>query len=613
LNLGASARLVVLGITETLPPVNEKLRLVLLREIPEEAELRQSWDALVTRVDRPQVFYTYEWSLAVQRAYHASLNPLLFLAYDHQERLCGVAALAADTAGGAVSFLCANTGDYCDFLALPEHKRGFVVDVLAELRKQGIDNLTFTNLPADSKTTTVIRQSAGRSGYRCFTRTAYECAQVSLEKIERRPGENQPVLPRKKMLRRFLNAMGREAPVRLDHGRSWDTIEPLLPAFIEAHVARFLVTGRISNLARPERRVFLEELAKLLSESGWMKLTRLAAGEKNFAWNYGFQFQDTWFWYQPTFDSDLEKYSPGFCLLAKIIEEAAANPALKVVDLGLGAEGYKDRFGNQSRRTLCVTLRSSAAGQVREVLRHGAARLVKAWPPMEAVARAAASRVQRVREQIRQEGFIATASRLGRWGSEFFWSREEVFFFEWRGTGTPDSSSARLEPLGASQLASAASQSYDDNQTLSYLLRAAARLHAGGAEGFGLVDPEGKFLHFAWVTAFDGFFLSELNAKVDAPSPDCVMLFDCWTPIAARGHGYYAQTVARVAKRFQSQGKQPWIFSAARNVASLRGLQKSGFERRYSLVRRRGLLWQRIQGKTPKSAEAPVTEVSARV
>ncbi len=594
-------------------PQNEKLRLVLLREIPEDAELRQHWNALVARVDRPQVFYTYEWSLAVQHAYHESLHPLLFLAYGAQEYLCGVAALAGDPAGRTASFLCANTGDYCDFLAVQEHKHGFVADVLTELRKQGIDDITLTNLPADSNTPAAIRRSAAQSGYHCFARTAYECAQVSLEKIERRPEGNKPVLPRKKMLRRFLNAMGREAPVRLDHAQSWDTIKLLLPSFVQAHVARFLVTGRISNLARPERRVFLEELAKLLSDSGWIRLTRLAAAEKTFAWNYGFQFRDTWFWYQPTFDSDLEKYSPGFCLLAKIIEEAAENPALKVVDLGLGAEGYKDRFGNQSRRTLCVTLRSSAAGQAREVLRYGAASVVKSWPPLEAVARAASSRLQRVREQIHHQGLIPTAARLTRWGREFLWSEDEVFFFEWRGAETPDSSAARLEPLGASQLASAASQNCDDKQTLSYLLRAAARLRAGGAEGFGLVDTEGKFLHFAWVTGFDGFFLSELNARVHAPSPDCVMLFDCWTPMGVRGHGYYAQTVALVGKRFQRQGKKPWIFSAARNVASLRGLEKSGFERRYSLVRRRALLWQRIRGETPKSAEEPVTEVSARV
>jgi len=604
--------LVVLRIRENLPSVNEKLRLVLLREIPEDAELRQNWNALVARVDRPQVFYTYEWSLAVQRAYHSSLHPLLFLAYDEQESLCGVAALAVDPKGKVGSFLCANTGDYCDFLSLSEQKHGFVAEVFGELRKQGMQDITLTNLPADSNTLAAIRQTAGRSGYRCFARTAYECAQVSLEKVERRPEENKPVLPRKKMLRRFLNAMGRDAPVRLDHARSWEAINPILPAFMQAHVARFLVTGRISNLARPERRVFLEELAKLLSESGGVALTRLAAGEKIFAWNYGFQFQDTWFWYQPTFDSDLEKYSPGFCLLSKLIEEAADNPALKIIDLGLGAEEYKERFANQSRRTLCVKLSSSAAGHAREIVRYRAASLVRNWPSLEVGGRHIASRLLRLKEQASHEGLMATVARLARWSGEFLWSKDEVFFFEWRGSEKPESGATRLERLDAHQLASAAFQYCDDAQTLAYLLRAAARLRGGGVEGFGLMDGEGKFLHFAWVRAFDGFFLSELNAKVDAPSPDSVMLFDCWTPSCVRGHGYYALTVALMARRLQRDGKKPWIFSAARNLASLRGLEKSGFQRCYSLVRKRTLTWQRIQGETPKSAEVPAARASAR-
>jgi len=97
----------------------KKLRLVPLREIPEDTNLRLQWNALVERVDRPQVFYTYEWALAVQRAYSATLHPLIFLAYDQPESLCGVVALAVDSEGSQVSFLCATTGDYCDFLSLP--------------------------------------------------------------------------------------------------------------------------------------------------------------------------------------------------------------------------------------------------------------------------------------------------------------------------------------------------------------------------------------------------------------------------------------------------------------------------------------------------------------
>lgn len=381
--------------------MNRILRFVLLKEIPEDAGLRQQWNALVEKVQRPQVFYTYEWSLAVQRAYGAVLRPLLFLAYDEQESLCGVASLAVHEDGNA-SFLSATTGDYCDFLSLPEHKAAFVTGVLNELKKEGLDAATLTNLPADSDTVKVLPLASKRHGYRYFARTAYICAQVSLSRLERRPGENKPVLPGKKMVRRSLSAMGREGPVRLDHARTWNEIEPILDDFAQAHVARFLATGRTSNLARPERRMFLAELARLLSDSGWVVLTRMMSGEKALAWNYGFQFRGTWFWYQPTFDSDLEKYSPGFCLLAKLVEEASENPALSIVDLGLGAEEYKERFANQTRETLYVTLRRSAVRHAREILRYRAAETLKAYPKLETRIRALVNRVPGTRPEDKE-------------------------------------------------------------------------------------------------------------------------------------------------------------------------------------------------------------------
>lgn len=591
--------------------MNRTLRLVLLQEIPEDGNLRQQWNALVQRVDQPQVFYTYEWSLAVQRAYHTTLRPLLFLGYDEGGSLCGVASLAAVAEGRRVSFLCATTGDYCDFIALPEYKPAFVTAVLAELKKRGVGDITLTNLPADSSTLAAIRTASGQNGYLCLARTAYLCAQISLAQLERQAGQ-KPVLPRRKMVRRFLNAMGRDVPVRLDHARSWDAVAPILPDFIQAHVARFLATGRISNMARPERRLFLKELAKLLSESGWLKVTRLMSGENAYAWNYGFEFEGTWFWYQPTFETALEKYSPGFCLLAKLTEEAADDPALRTIDLGLGAEEYKERFANQSRETLYVTLRTSRRQHTWEILRYRAVESFKTSPRLEAHARAVTARLRQLRESVGRDGVAPTLRRLGKRAAAFLWSEDEVCFFEWRGRVLPDSSSI-MTLLDLNLLASAASQYVDDPATLAYLLRSASRLRDGNAEGFALLDTDGVVLHIAWATAFNKFFLSELNAKVDGPFPGCIMIFDCWTPVSARGYGYYGQTVSLIAKRIRDRGNSPWIFSAASNLASIRGLEKAGFQKRYSLVRQRLLGWQRIKGETPKLDDAPVAEVSARV
>ena len=375
-----------------------RLRIVVLNEIPEDPSLLRQWNTLVQRLDRPQVFYTYEWSLAVQRAYSPVLSPLIFLGYDKQENLRALVALASESMGARASFLCATTGDYCDFLSHPEEKPAFVEAVLSELRKRGIHEITLTNLPADSDTLSAIDQSSAESGYRSFARTAYICSQVALNKLERRPNDEELVLPGRKMVRRSLKAMGQESPVRLVHARSWDEARLILAEFVQAHVSRFQATGRTSNLARPERRIFLEELTKLLSGPGWFVLTRMMAGDKTLAWNYGFQFDGAWFWYQPTFDTDLERYSPGFCMLTKIIEEAADSPSFRMVDLGLGAEEYKERFANQSRKTLYVTLKTSMAKHVKEIVRYRTAEIIKTSPRLEAGARKVVARLQRLKQ-----------------------------------------------------------------------------------------------------------------------------------------------------------------------------------------------------------------------
>jgi len=69
------------------------------REIPEDPELHRQWNAVALQVERPQVFYTCEWALAVEAAYPSSLKPLLLLGYD-KDFLIGVAALATRSGWG---------------------------------------------------------------------------------------------------------------------------------------------------------------------------------------------------------------------------------------------------------------------------------------------------------------------------------------------------------------------------------------------------------------------------------------------------------------------------------------------------------------------------------
>ena len=588
------------------------MRLTILRELPDNQALRGDWNRLVFAMTRPEVFYTFEWALAVQRTYYASIKPLFILAHEG-ESLAGAVALATDLAEREVSFLGAATADYCDFLSDADCRWGFLDGVLRELRKLPIKKIVLANMPADSATPAAIRRAGPDNQYYLFERPGYDCARVLLGCSEERARVREN-LQRKKILR-YLHSLNQQAPVQVDHLKTWQQLHPELNRFSNAHVARFLSTGRISNLARPDRRRFLEELARLLSDSGWLTLTRLTAGHVPVAWNYGFQFADSWFWYQPTFDSRFEKYSPGLCLLAKIIEEACDTPGLNLVDLGLGAEGYKERFTTGTRKTLHFTLSSSWNRQVLQVARPRTAQLVKALPSVERSFRVLLRCFATAREFFGKSGFVGLSDLVLRHVWKSWIGSREVLFYRWPSTclgnrsHTP--SSMTINPINWELLAAGVMQYADDSRTLDYLLRAAGSFSRDDLQGFALVNGAGIPLHFCWAAPFDCFYMPQLKLKIGSPSPESVLLFDCWTPDSVRGQGFYATALHLLAARLLREGKSPWIFASTTNTSSVRGIEKSGFQRRYSVSRYNRFLWRKVEIR--EIAEMPLPAIKAAI
>ncbi len=356
------------------------MRISVHREIPQEPRICDQWNALVHQMECPEVFYTWEWATAVDRAYRSSLKPLLLLAYEG-DALVGVAALATDHAE-QVSFLAGTTADYCDFICNCERRAEFIDSVFGELAKLHLPMLRLANLPADSTTSRVLKEGAGKHGYLVFSRPAYQCARITLGSADERQKVKQAVL-KKKAFRYYLKGLEKKGPVAVDHLTEWNAVRENLPGFVEAHVARFRAGGRNSNLAGPERQAFLGELAELLSGAGWFVLTRLLVGGEPVAWNYGFEFAGSWFYYQPTFSAAWREFSPGFCLLSKMVEQACDRPELHLLDLGLGEESYKDRFASGYRQTLHATVTNSSTVRLRETVRYHAASAVKSSPRLE--------------------------------------------------------------------------------------------------------------------------------------------------------------------------------------------------------------------------------------
>ena len=115
---------------------------------------------------------------------------------------------------------------------------------------------------------------------------------------------------------------------------------------------------------------------------------------------------------------------------------------------------------------------------------------------------------------------------------------------------------------------------------------------------------DGMPVHFCWAKAFEGFQMAELQRRLQAPCENAVMIFDCFTPKSARGHGFFPQAIAMLARHMNSQGKSAWIFSAETNRTSVRGIEKTGFQYKFTLGRRRILSFSQTRDSVPISIAA---------
>jgi CelD/BcsL family acetyltransferase involved in cellulose biosynthesis len=569
---------------------------VVREEIPEDPELRRSWNELALRMERPEVFYTYEWAVAVQRAYGSSSKPFLILAYE-DDLLVGVIALAwQNTEPRGVAFLTGTTADYCDFLSEPGRRQEFVDAVFAELTNRSIRKVVLANVPTDSYTVAAISAAASIRQYHLHSRQGYLCARVLLGCPEERSALKQATSGKKK-LRRYLRDLEKKGKVCFRHDAQWDDVEPILQSFNRAHVARFLMTGRISNLTRPERRTFLYELARELCGAGALTVSRLLVDETSAAWNYGFQFAGSWFWYQPTVNSSFEDLSPGYCLLAKIVESACDRPDIDVVDLGLGAEDYKYRFATVERQTLYVVLNKSFSGHARAVVRDKAGEVAKASPKIESFLRGVISYFAKLKLRRREPGFVGMLRSASRRISRSLYAFDEVLFFSRtaRASNSAESRGLTLRKFDSDLLGLAAMTYVDDADTLGYLLRCAPRLRSEGDRGFVLLSVEGVPVHFCWAVDFEGCKIPELERTLQAPCADSVIIFDCFTPPSVRGGGLFACTIAALADQLNYEGKVPWIFGAASNQAALQGIKKSGFAYKFTLGRKKFFFHQEMK------------------
>ena len=564
------------------------MQVTVLKEIPEDPDLSEAWNTLVLAMDNPEVFFTYQWALAASRGFQDRLSPLLFLMYDSGQ-LAGVVALAIDpNAPRAAFFLTSSTADYCDIVSTAANRQAVLLALLQEIQNLGLSDLVLANVPSNSATLKELPAVAGLRNFYLTSRTAYNCGVIQLEGEEQRETLLRTLATRGRE-KRALKKLSTLGSIKVIHLTEPEQIGESLESIVSAQISRFLASNRVSPLVGPERRTFLRQLSDLLSHSGWLKISQLEIDGRPVAWNYGFRFGGSWFWYLPTFQMEYEHVSPGSCLLRLMVEEGARDASLHWLDLGLGDEPYKERFANNTRETRYVRLSRGFPQHVANLARQRMTSIADRFPQMGNKLREARGAFQTAASRIQENGIAASAGYAIRRAVRPLASQDEVLLFEAPDLQPSELQAIPLLPLTREHLVEASISNAGDAHTLRYLMRCANRLTKPGASGFLLQDEAGRPIHFLWITAYDGFSLAEIGYKIEPSSPAAAMIFDCWTPASDRGRGHYASAIRQAAAMLRREDRTAWIFSGASNVSSLRGILKAGFNYRYSLVRRRRL------------------------
>ena len=563
------------------------MRIAIARAIPDDPSLLARWNQLAEQTERSEIFFTHQWSAAVASSYQEKLEPVFALGFDG-ETLQGVAALAVDSAKGTAQFLNANTADYCDFLSSSESRPEFIATVFSELAKIQVNKFVLANIPEDSSTCSAVSATARGLGLHVLMRPAYDCAQVRLGSESQRQ-QYQATLYRRKMVRRYLRTLEKWGAVSVRHLTRWSDVESSLPLFAQMQVARFLATGRVSNLVRADRRAFLRDLAKRLTDAGWLSLSVLSVGDRPIAWNYGFRFSGSWFWYQPTIDTEFEQQSPGFCLLSKILEEACQNPAISRVDLGLGAEEYKVRVSNGVRQTVHLTISESLTVKTKETVRFYSAHFVKKSPVVERKIRSVLGRFGLLRRDMRASGTFAllrSSSRMLRSGLRL--EKEDLYEVSQCGVPSAGSETITVTTADLRMLAETAMEHSDDQETLSSLVRGARWLREG-MNGVATVNSSRHPLSLCWFAPIPKY-LKESELKQIQATGGADLLFDCWAAPHLSDQKPSTDPVKLTVQDRLRSGFKIWILGSLLNSSGGHGLSECGLHKRLSVVQNRQFL-----------------------
>ncbi len=331
------------------------MRFQVYRSLQDLEPLAESWNQLVKESASHVPFLRYEylatWWQTLGGGEWESGELLVVAAYTENGNLHGIAPLffTKNLDGRpALMFLGSiEISDYLDLIARPEDLSGFIEGLLKYLigsEAPAWEVIDLYNLLEDSPTLEALKESAARLGL------TYIQEQLQPAPIVMLPDDWDVYLDsiQKKQRHEIRRKIRRAetAPVKV----RWYFVEDeaTLDNEIEAFLRLMAYDPAKENFLTDVMRTQMNKAVHTAFQAGWLQLAFLEIGGEKAAAYLNFDYANQLWVYNSGLNFDMGYYSPGWVLLAYLIQWAIDN-GRTAFDFMRGDEDYKYRFGGVNR------------------------------------------------------------------------------------------------------------------------------------------------------------------------------------------------------------------------------------------------------------------------
>jgi len=328
----------------------------------ELANYKQDWHSLLTQSASHVPFLTYEylktwWETRGGGEWELDSQLVLVAAFQ-EDRLVGIAPLfySINILGKpALMFVGAiEVSDFLDFIVKPEDLQTFtkgLIDFLLNSDLPPWEVLDLYNLLEESPTLSVLKSEAETRGWKHQEIHLQPSPYIPL------PGDFETYLAQidKKQRHEIRRKLRNVDQSLAEPGLYFTEAEENLEADVQVFIDMMAQDPNKRDFLTDAMCQHIHNTARLAFEQGWLQLAFFTLDGEKAAANLSFNFNDRLWLYNSGWEWEYRDYSPGWVLLAYLIEWAAEN-GIREFDFMRGNEPYKYKFGGIDRHVYRVTV-----------------------------------------------------------------------------------------------------------------------------------------------------------------------------------------------------------------------------------------------------------------